>query len=112
MIPHFRNIVVLRDTSGERTKSDNDLLRLMVCNEPFGSFILDCISDAAGFRKAGGAIAIPQGWPVPDMKSRLDVVRYTETVPVRLKNTRLVRENSWVVVSNGRFFTVVDNQRI
>ncbi|MCJ7728283.1 MAG: sugar transferase [Sedimentisphaerales bacterium] len=112
IIPHIRNLIVLRDTSGQQAKSNNDLLRLMVCNEPFGSFILGCLSDAAGFRKAGGAIAIPQQWSVLDMKSRLDVVHYTETVPVRLKNTRLVRENSWVVVSDGRFFTVVDNQRI
>jgi lipopolysaccharide/colanic/teichoic acid biosynthesis glycosyltransferase len=112
IIPHFGNIVVLRNASGERTKSDNDLLRLMVCNEPFGSFILDCISDAAGFRKAGGAIAIPQGWAVPDVESRLDVVRYTETVPVCFEHTRSVRENSWVVVSDGRFLTVVDNRLI
>jgi lipopolysaccharide/colanic/teichoic acid biosynthesis glycosyltransferase len=112
IMPHIRNLIVLRDTSGQQAKSNNDLLRLMVCNEPFGSFILDCLSDAAGFRKAGGAIAIPQGWPVPDMKSRLDVVHYTETVPVCFEHTRPVRENSWVVVSDGRFFTVVDNQRI
>jgi lipopolysaccharide/colanic/teichoic acid biosynthesis glycosyltransferase len=112
IIPYVRDIVVLRDTSRQQAKGDNDLLRLMICNEPFASFILGCIGDAAGFRKAGGAIAIPQQWPVPDVKSRLDVVHYTETVPVRLKHTRLVRKNSWVVVSDGRFLTVVDNRRI
>jgi lipopolysaccharide/colanic/teichoic acid biosynthesis glycosyltransferase len=111
-IPHIRNIVVLRDTSGEHAKNDKGLLRLMVCNEPFGSFILDCISGAGGFCKARGVIAIPQQWAVPDVKNILDVVHYTETIPVRFKNTELVRENSWVIVSDGRFFTAVDNRRI
>ncbi len=112
IISYVRNIVVLRDTSGQQAKTNNDLLRLMVCNEPVGSFILDCFSNAAGFCKARAVIAIPQEWAVTNLKSSLDVVRYTETVPVPLKNTRLVRENSWVVVSDGRFLTVVDNQRI
>lgn len=92
IISHIRNLIVLRDTSGQQAKSNNDLLRLMVCNEPFGSFILDCLSDAAGFCKTRGAIMIPQQWAIPDVKSRLDVIYYTETVPICLKHTRLVRK--------------------
>jgi lipopolysaccharide/colanic/teichoic acid biosynthesis glycosyltransferase len=112
VIPHIRNIVVLRDASGEHAKNDNGLLRLMVCNEPFVSFILDCLSGAGGFCKAGAVIAIPQNWAVSDVENILDVVHYTDTIPVRFKNTELVREKSWVVVSDGRFFTAVDNGRI
>jgi len=112
IIPNVRNIVVLRDAGGEHAKNDNGLLRLMVRNEPFGSFILDCLSGAGGFCKARGVIAIPQQWAVPDITNILDVVHYTDTIPVRLKNTGLVRENSWIVVSDGRFFTAVDNRRI
>jgi lipopolysaccharide/colanic/teichoic acid biosynthesis glycosyltransferase len=108
----IKNLIVLRDTSGRQAKDSNDLLRLMVCNEPFGSFVLDCLNGAAGFCKTGGTIAIPQEWAVPDAKSRPDIVYYTETVPVCSKHIGPVRENSWVVVSDGRFLTAVDNQRI
>jgi lipopolysaccharide/colanic/teichoic acid biosynthesis glycosyltransferase len=108
----IRNLIVLRNTSGQQAKDSSDLLRLMVCNEPFGSFVLDCLNDTAGFCKNRGMIAIPQDWAVPDVGGGLNVVRYTETVPVCFKHTRFVRETSWVVVSNGRFLTVVDNRRI
>jgi lipopolysaccharide/colanic/teichoic acid biosynthesis glycosyltransferase len=84
----------------------------MVCNEPFGSFVLDCLNNTAGFCKNRGMIAIPQDWAVPDIEGGQDVVRYTETVPVCFRHTRFMRETSWVVVSNGRFLTVVDNRRI
>ncbi len=108
----IRKLIVLRNTSGQQAKDNNDLLRLMVCNEPFGSFVLDCLNNTAGFCKNRGMIAIPQDWAVPDFESGLNVVRYTETVPVCFKHKRFVRETSWVVVSNGRFLTAVDNQRI
>jgi lipopolysaccharide/colanic/teichoic acid biosynthesis glycosyltransferase len=108
----IRNLIVLRDTSKQQAKDSSDLLRLMVCNEPFGSFVLECLNDTAGFCKNRGMIAIPQDWAVPDVKGGLNVVRYSETVPVCFKHTRFVRETSWVVVSNGRFLTVVDNRRI
>jgi lipopolysaccharide/colanic/teichoic acid biosynthesis glycosyltransferase len=84
----------------------------MVCNEPFGSFVLDCLNDTAGFCKTGRTIAIPQEWAVPDIKSRPGIVYYTETVPICSKHIGPVRENSWVVVSDGRFLTAVDNQQI
>ena len=108
----IRNLIVLRDTSKQQAKDSSDLLRLMVCNEPFGRFVLDGLNDTAGFCKNRGMIAIPQDWAVPDVKGGLNVVRYTETMPVCFKHTRFVREISWVVVSNGRFLTVVDNRRI
>ena len=108
----IRNLIVLRDTSKQQAKDSSDLLRLMVCNEPFGSFVLDCLNDTAGFCKNRGMIAIPQDWAVPDIKGRSNVVRYTETVPICFKHKGFVRETSWVVVSNGRFLTAVDNQRI
>jgi lipopolysaccharide/colanic/teichoic acid biosynthesis glycosyltransferase len=108
----IRNLIVLRDTSKQQAKDSSDLLRLMVCNEPFGSFVLDCLNDTAGFCKTGRTIAIPQEWAVPDIKSRPGIVYYTETVPICSKHIGPVRENSWVVVSDGRFLTSVDNQQI
>lgn len=108
----IRNLIVLRDTSKQRTKDSGDLLRTMVCNEPFGSFVFDCLDDTAGFCRHTGIIAIPQDWAVPDVKGRLNVVRYTETVPVCFNQAGFVQETSWVAISNGRFLTVVDNQRI
>lgn len=108
----IRNLIVLRDTSKQQAKDSSDLFRLMVCNEPFGSFVLDCLNDTTGFCKTGRTIAIPQEWAVPDIKSRLGIVYYTETVPICSKYIGPVRENSWVVVSDGRFLTAVDNQQI
>jgi lipopolysaccharide/colanic/teichoic acid biosynthesis glycosyltransferase len=108
----IKNLIVLRDTSKQRAKDSGDLLRTMVCNEPFGGFVFDCLNDTAGFCRHRGIIAIPQDWAVPDVKGRLNVVRYTETVPVCFNQAGFVRETSWVVISNGRFLAVVDNQRI
>ncbi len=107
-----RNLVVLRDRSGRQAKSGRDLLRLMVCNEPFAGFVLGCLSDGAGFRRGRGKIAIPQQWIVPDVTGRLNVVRYTEPLSVGFKSTRPFRDHSWVVISDGRFVTTVDNRLI
>ena len=68
----IRNLIVLRDTSKQQAKDSSDLLRLMVCNEPFGSFVLDCLNDTAGFCKNRGMIAIPQDWAVPDIRGQVE----------------------------------------
>ena len=112
IISHVRNLIVLRNTSSKPAKDNNDLLRLMVCNEPFAGFILDCLIGAAGFGKARGTIAIPQEWSFPNVKGSANVVRYSKTLPVCLKLTRPVRENYWVNVLDGRFITAADDQRI
>jgi lipopolysaccharide/colanic/teichoic acid biosynthesis glycosyltransferase len=112
IIPLVENLVVLRDSDGQQAKTGNNLLRLMMCNEPFGSFILVCLSDSFGFRKAKGAIAIPQKWELADLKGKFNVVRYTDTIPVTLSHRNPARENSWICISDGRFLTKADNQCI
>jgi lipopolysaccharide/colanic/teichoic acid biosynthesis glycosyltransferase len=84
----------------------------MVCNEPFCGFVLDGLNDTVGFCKTGRTIAIPQEWAAPDIKNRPGIVFYTETVPLCSKHIGTARENSWVVVSDGRFLTAVDNRQI
>jgi len=108
--PHVENLIVLRDSDGQQAKNDNNLLRLMVCNEPFGSFILSCLNDAVSFGKTKAAIAIPQKWKLADLKGKLNVVRYTDTIPVALSHRKLVRENSWICISDGRFFSSAENR--
>jgi len=111
-VQRVRNLVVLRDASGRPAKGDNILLRLMVCNEPFARIVLGCLSETGGFCRAEAAVAVPQQWGVADVRGRADIVHYAQTLPVCSKHTGLVRRNSWVVISDGRFLTVADNQRI
>ena len=108
--PHVEKLIVLRDSDGQQAKNDNNLLRLMVCNEPFGSFILSCLNDAVGFGKTKAAIAIPQKWELADLKGKFNVVRYTDTIPVALSHRKLVHENSWICISDGRFLSSAENR--
>ena len=110
--PHVENLVVLRDSSGQKGENGNNLLQLMVCNEPFGSFILSCLNDTVSFHGAKGEIAIPQKWAVANIKSIPNIVRYTDSVPVGLRHKGLARKNSWLCVSDGRFLTSADNRLI
>jgi len=108
ILPRIGNLVVLRDPAGR----DENLLRLMVCNEPFESFILGCLREVAGFRKVDGAIAVPKHWAVPGFKNRKDIIFYQDTVPVYVRHIRFSHEGSWFCVSDGRFFTLKDNRPI
>jgi lipopolysaccharide/colanic/teichoic acid biosynthesis glycosyltransferase len=109
--PHLKNIVVLRDYD-EQNERNNNLLRLILCNEPSCYFFLGCLNDTNGFCTTKVEIAIPQRWMVADIKSILNVVRYTNTVPVHLNCKKLKQNNSWICISDGRFFTSVDNRLI
>ncbi len=87
------------------------MLQLMLCNEPFCSFVLSCLDDTNGFCTAKVEIAIPQRWMIADI-SISNVVRYTNTVPVYLNCKKLKQKNYWICISDGRFFTSVDNRLI
>lgn len=88
------------------------MLQLMLCNEPFGSFVLGCLNDTTGFYTTKVEIAIPRRWMFADIKSISNVVRYTNTVPVHLNCKKLKQKNSWICISDGRFFTSVDSRLI
>ncbi|MFH1371558.1 MAG: sugar transferase [Planctomycetota bacterium] len=109
-IPHIRNLVVFRDTDGEQANGNSELLRLMLCNEPFAGFFLDCLSDAASFCTTANEIVIPKQWNLPNVIGSLEVSRYDRAFPCR--KTGFPRKSSWLVVSDGRFITEMDNQHI
>lgn len=110
--PCIKNLIVLRDTAGGQGNSDKTLLRLMVCNEPFAGFFIDCLDITAFFCKSEVGLAIPKQWESGDKKDGLDVIRFTENLPISIERTNHVKDDSWIVISDGRFITLSDNQRI
>jgi len=105
--PHINKLVVLHDTNGNQEQGSKDLLGLVICNEPFASFIQSCLRDT-GAGRSRAVLAIPQKWAVSDFTGGTDVVQYTEAIPV----AGFIGNNSWIDISDGRFVTEVDNRLI
>jgi lipopolysaccharide/colanic/teichoic acid biosynthesis glycosyltransferase len=57
-------------------------------------------------------LAIPKPWGLHKIKNRLDIIEFTDNLPVPSVQTNQVKDNSWLAISNGRFVTLADNNRI
>jgi lipopolysaccharide/colanic/teichoic acid biosynthesis glycosyltransferase len=103
---NLRNLVVLRDVK----QPQNELLKLLVCSEPFTQFMFSCLCGTSCFNKNNCKIAVPQQWSLPGVSDASAVLRYDRVIPC--SSDGLSRNNSWFVISDGNYITEMDYEHI
>lgn len=132
------NLIIIRKDDSPPTSScrmtgagadanggDDNLLHFALASEPIAGVILDGLSRCLPPISRGQAylcsnrswgrsrkivFAIPEEWSIESRKPKLKKIPYTENVPIPPQLLRKAKQNSWFVVSNGRFATQIDTR--
>jgi lipopolysaccharide/colanic/teichoic acid biosynthesis glycosyltransferase len=108
----MKNLIVLRDIVSGQHNGNDGLLQMMVCNEPFAGFVTDWLGNAASFCENSPTLAIPKQWGIYNAKKNLDIIEFTDNLPVPIGQASPVKDDSWTVISDGRFIAPADNNQI
>jgi len=105
------------------TSDGDNLLRFALSSEPTAGVILDglskCLCLPHSIRRPPAILrgwdhkiicAIPEEWGIEPLVNKLMIIPYTENVPIYSEFLRKTKHDSWLVVSNGRFATQIDNE--
>lgn len=112
IIPHITNLIFLRDTAGRHNDGNKGLLQLMVCSEPFAGFAAGRLGNVAPMCQKPPALAIPKKWNFPESENRPGIIEFACDLPVPAEQANQANNDSWLAISDGRFVTRTDNNRI
>jgi len=104
-------LVIIHKNNSSAPGTDNGLLRFGISSDPTASVILEGLSE--NLRSKGDAnaiVAIPKGWRVESCVTSPKIERYAKDITLSCEHLRLMKRNSWFVVSNGRFATQINSE--
>lgn len=84
-------------------------LRFAACTEPLSSMIFSGLNGNSHNRGDNEIIAIPQEWRNQIPKADSSRIYFKENLCVPSKVINQLKENSWFIISNGRFATNIDD---
>ncbi len=112
-------------SQGQANPEASKLLRFAFCSKPLADITISCLNGNAHHRDNGDFIAIPQSWaalnqtintkngpyvPVAKAESKSNIIYYRESLPVPMAAKKWAKQNSWFVISDGRFATQIDQK--
>jgi lipopolysaccharide/colanic/teichoic acid biosynthesis glycosyltransferase len=103
------NLIVVRENKNSATNGDNGLLRFVVSSRILAGVVLDGLSKS--LRLDGDTnvvVAIPKKWNFENYAEMPKMIRYTKNIPVCSELFSKTRQNSWFIISDGRFATEID----
>ncbi|MBL7153425.1 MAG: sugar transferase [Phycisphaerae bacterium] len=116
-------LIIIHTNQDLSITNGDSLLRFAVSSEPLAGALLDGLSRRAsrihrsvsstgrfaGRRDRRTVCAVPEGWGVKPRTSQVaDIVSYAGKVPVCPELLRKAKGDTWLVVSNGRFPTQIN----
>jgi lipopolysaccharide/colanic/teichoic acid biosynthesis glycosyltransferase len=105
------NLIVIRKNRNVTNSYGDELLRFAVSSEPVAEVFLEGLSKYLSLdADKNTLIAVPQSWIVGQHTAATRTITYGESMPLSLELMRKIKRNPWLIVSNGRFATQVDEE--
>ncbi|MHC4640635.1 MAG: sugar transferase [Planctomycetota bacterium] len=107
------NLIIIHKSKDVKNSNGGELLRFAVSSELMGDICLDGLGEYMSLDTGNNTIiAAPQGWNVGQHTAATKTIAYRDDVPLSLELIRKIKRNPWLIVSNGRFATKMDEELI
>ncbi len=105
------SLIVIRKNKNVTNSYGDELLRFAVSSEPVADVFLEGLSKYLSLdADKNTLIAVPQSWIVGQHTAATRTITYGDSMPLSLELMRKIKHNPWLIVSNGRFATQVDEE--
>ena len=105
------NLIVIRKNKNVTNRYGDELLRFAVSSEPIDDVFLDGLSKYLSLDAGKNTvIAVPQEWIVGQHTAAKRTITYGDSMQLSLQLMRKIKRNPWLIASNGRFATQVDEE--
>jgi len=97
-------LIVIPNNNGTNAQNPDDFLAFAITNEPVARVVLDGLAgrlSSIGNRHV--TVALPHRWACQFDISSLQVIRYSNSIALSDEHIQLIKQHSWLAVSNGRF---------
>ena len=105
------SLIIIHENEISSLSKGRDLLRFATCSEPLADIALSCLNGSSNLRR-NSIVAIPQDWDAKTTKIKPGIVYYKKDLPISPEVTSRLKANPWLIISNARFVTQVDHQRL
>lgn len=103
------NLIVVRENKNSANNGDDGLLRFVVSSPILADVVLDGLSKSPCLNDdTDVVVAIPKKWNIENCAKILEMMPYTKNIPVCSELLSKTSQNSWFIISNGRFATEID----
>jgi len=111
------NLIIIHDNRDLYAANDRSLLRSAFSNEPLTRIVLEGLSrssaqidSSVSSRGMATICAVPESWPVKSGATEpAHIISYAGKVSLPPEILDRARRDAWLVVSNGRFATQINN---
>jgi len=104
------NLIIVHKNRNSTNNSGDVLLPFAISSEPIADVILDGLSNNLCLDgDTNTVIAVPEGWSVDPGAATSKIIAYRKNMSICSEFLRNTKRSSWLVVSDGRFATQVDN---
>ncbi len=105
------DLIVIRKNINVANSYGDQLLRFAVSSEPIDDVFLEGLSKYLSLDAVKNTlIAVPQTWIVGQHTAATEKITYGDSFQLSLELMRKIKQNPWLIVSNGRFVTQVDEE--
>jgi lipopolysaccharide/colanic/teichoic acid biosynthesis glycosyltransferase len=94
-----------------RVSGSGNLLRFAHASEPLADVVFDGLRRCLSWGRNGNILcAVPEQWQIESHKPGIKTVTYVENVPICTDFLKKARQKPWLVISNARFATHIDDK--
>lgn len=104
-------LTVLRSDSKLARNNNAELLHFAISSGTTANIIIDALKNNKLLRSDTNAlIAIPEDWDIKTGISDKTIIRYEENIDTCFETQGNPKQDSWLIISNGRFITKIDDK--
>ena len=112
MKAHVKNLQVVVIHEKDSSSSQDGILQTSVSDEPLAAITLDGLMNLNPWAntRERTSIAIPETWEkeLKSIPTPLNITYYNKKLPIRLALNNRKNHGQWLIISNGRYITNVD----
>jgi lipopolysaccharide/colanic/teichoic acid biosynthesis glycosyltransferase len=106
-------LIIIRKNKNSTASSGDGLLRFAISNEPIAAVFFNGLSKNLQLNGDKDVVfAIPEKWCVEPCLISPKINRYGKDITLSYDHLRLMKRETWLAISDGRFATQIDSQLI